>query len=93
MSTPVRVHRTHVPCATSTPLRSLGPAGVCGYVYTFAELAADSLGHLSRLDYKKACGRAPVSLVIGGGGAGVREAGPALPLDLSNKHFGTSKEF
>lgn len=54
MSTPVRVHRTHVPCATSTPLRSLGPAGVCGYVYTFAELVSDALRHLSRLGDKSA---------------------------------------
>lgn len=77
MPTPVRVHRTHVPCATSTPMRSLGPAGGCGYVYTFAELVSDSLRHLSRLDDDESvaafrCVWSAAAVALGGG----REALP-----------------
>lgn len=93
MPTPARLPSLPVPCITSSPTSLLCPAG-CGMpVYDFADLVSDCLRLLSRLD-KQDSSPVPVPCFS------VVAAAPCATkshwrgsLDLSNKHFGTSKEF
>lgn len=93
MPTPARRPSLPMPCVPSSPTSLLCPAGGGMPVYDFADLVSDCLRLLSRLDRQDSL---PVPVRCFTAVAAVpcatkshRRGG----LDLSNKHFGTSKEF